>query len=165
MKVAIATRSIDKIDGILEGITCFFQIDEAEIICHTQKVDSGVPDQPFGNATFIGAKNRVNSIRNKFDADLYISCEAGIENFGELYFNVQVVCIYDVRSQKYLWGKSSGWVIPSKDIGLIQEIGLDDYLQSHQNIHDITELLGNECSRKASVKDATWLALCSGKLT
>lgn len=163
LKVAIATSSIEKIHGILDGFSSYFH--ESEIIFYSEKVDSGVPNQPFGIETFTGAKNRVSFILDKFDADYYVSSEAGIESFGELYFNVQVVCIFDTRFKKYLFGKSPGWAIPAKDISLIKEVGLDKYLRNEKNINDITELLGKANSRQNQVKEATYVALCSSKLT
>ena len=95
--------------------------------------------------------------------DLYISCEAGIEDAFEQYFNVQVVCIYESKSQMYLWGKSLGWSIPSEDIEFIKNNNLDKYLRG-KGISCIEELLGTSNSRSSAVAQATEVALASGKL-
>jgi len=44
---------------------------------------SGVADQPISNSeTFLGAKNRANTIFGKFkDADFHVGIEGGIEQF------------------------------------------------------------------------------------
>lgn len=161
MKIAIATHSPDKIGGITRGFSKFFQVEETEIQVHSETTESGVPEQPFDSETYIGALNRVNNIKHILEGfDFYVSCEAGIESFSELSFNVQVVCIYDTNNQKYLWGKSSGWSIPSKDIEIIKEYNLDSYLRN-KGINSIDELLGPSHSRSEFVAQATELALAS----
>ena len=47
MRVAIATDSAEKIKGIKSAFSRFFKIEEDEIEFFHQKVDSGVPEQPF----------------------------------------------------------------------------------------------------------------------
>lgn len=163
MKIAIASNSIEKIDGIKEAFLKFFNDSKINVI-HA-KTDSGVSEQPFDEETYNGAKNRVNNLMKnlKEEADFYISCEAGIESFIGNYFNVQVVCIFERKTQNYLWGKSAGWQIPSKDIQVIENSTLDCYLRK-KGILRINQLLGDENSRKVAVMQATELALCSAKL-
>lgn len=163
MKVQIATNSIEKINGIKIAFSRFFQIDETEVEILHRSVDSGVPDQPFGEDTYLGAINRVNNIIGSEDADFYVSCEAGIEGFLGRYINVQIVCIYDKKSQNYLFGKSAGWQVPSEDIEIIKETNLDTYLRN-KGIMSIEELLGPDYSRAKAVAQATELALASQKL-
>lgn len=114
MKVAIATNSEDKINGIVLAFSRFFSIEKTEIEVFNCSVDSGVSSQPFDDDIYKGALNRVNNIIDSFVADFYVSCEAGIETFLGNYFNVQVICIYD-KTQKYTFGKSAGWQIPAKE--------------------------------------------------
>lgn len=165
MKVAIATNSSEKIAGILEAVSDYFQVDVADIVCYHKAVNSGVPEQPFNEETYVGALNRVNTLCSLVCSDIYVSCEAGIESFTSLYFNVQVVCVYIAQTQNYLWGKSSGWAVPAKDIEEVKERGLDDYLRNTKGVSAITEVFGDKHSRQASIREATWLALCSAKLT
>ena len=164
LKVAIATASREKIDGITKAISRFYNLELPEIeICYAS-VESGVPSQPFNEETYEGALNRVNSIRKKFkEMDLYISCEAGIESTFKQYFNVQVICIFEKKSQMYFWGKSAGWQIPSSDIEIIKATTLDAYLRG-KGITSIEELLGTSNSRSSAIAQATELALASGKL-
>lgn len=164
MRIAIATESREKITGITKGFEIFF---ETNLEVKSQKTESGVPDQPFNYDIFKGAKNRINNLRiaikDDDNLDFYASCEAGIENFGELYFNVQVVCIYDVKNEKYLYGKSMGWQIPKTAIEMIKKSNLDIYLKS-TGIFSIEELLGSENTRSAAVTQATEMALASARL-
>ena len=165
LKVAIATASHEKIDGIIKAISRFYNLELPEIeICYTS-VESGVPSQPFNEETYEGALNRVNNIRKEFkEMDLYNSCEAGIESISfKQYFNVQVICIFEKKSQMYLWGKSAGWLIPSSDIEIIKATTLDSYLR-RKGINSIEELLGTSNSRASAIAQATELALASGRL-
>ena len=164
MRVEIATNSVDKFNGIKVAFTRFFDIEESEIEFHCQKVDSGVSEQPFNEETYQGALNRVNTlIENSEEADFYISCEAGIEEFVGQYLNVQVVCIFDQKNQAYFWGKSAGWQIPSNDIETIKKTNLDCYLRNKE-ITCIEELLGTNYSRAQFISEATELALQASKI-
>ena len=164
LKVAIATASAEKIKGIKDGISRFYHLEQTEIELYSKSTESGVPSQPFGNETYEGAMNRVNGIKEEFPGmDLYISCEAGIESTFGQYFNVQVVCIFENKSKKYFWGKSSGWTIPTEDIKMIKSYTLDTYLRE-KGISCIEELLGTSNSRRSSIAQATELALSCGKL-
>ena len=164
LKVAIATNSQEKISGVKDAIFRFFCIRESEIEFYSEPIESGVSEQPFGDETYKGALNRVNGIKQKFpEMDFCISCEAGIENAFDQYFNVQVVCIFEKKSQMLFWGKSAGWSIPSKDIGIIRKNNLDNYLRG-KGITSIEELLGTSYSRRSAVAQATELALASGNL-
>ena len=164
MRVAIATDSKEKIKGIKSAFSRFFKIEEEQIEFFHQKVESGVSEQPFNEETYEGALNRVNTLIEKSEkADFYISCEAGIEEFFGKYLNVQVICIFDSKNQRYLWGKSSGWQIPSKDIEIIRNSNLDDYLRA-KGIQCAEDLLGADYSRAEVIAQAVEMALASQKL-
>ena len=164
INVAIATKSPDKIEGIKDAFFRFFNIEETDINFYPNSISSGVSEQPFGEETYVGALNRVQDIRRELpNMDFYISCEAGIENAFDQYFNVQVVCIMEAKSLKIAWGKSAGWTIPSKDIEIIRNNNLDTYLRG-KGINSIEELLGKDYSRRSAVAQATELALASRRL-
>lgn len=163
-KVAIATKSTEKIEGVKEAFFRFFDMKENEIDFYSKSIDSGVSEQPFGEETYKGALNRVENVRKEFpEMDFYISCEAGIEEAFGQYFNVQVVCIFDSTLRMFFWGKSFGWSIPSDDIEEIKKDNLDKYLR-RKGLTCIEELLGTLYSRRIAVAQATELALLSGKL-
>ena len=164
MKVAIATNSVDKINGIKQAFSRFFKTEIIEVV--HQSVDSGVPEQPFDSYVYQGAINRVNALKNSLDTedvDFYVSCEAGIEESIGIFFNVQIVCVFDAKSQTYTFGKSTGWQVPSKDIEKIRKTNLDTYLREH-GINKLEDLLENNWSRAESISQATEMALCSMKL-
>ena len=162
MKVAIATSSPQKIAGVIDSIFRFFKLKESELEIYSKAIESGVSEQPFGDETYQGALNRLKGLKNVFPGmDIYVSCEAGIENAFGQYFNVQIVCL-DYNSQIF-WGKSSGWTIPSEDIETIKKINLDKYLRG-KGITCIEELLGPSNSRSRAIAQATELALASGNL-
>lgn len=167
VKVAIATGTYEKIKGIKKAFSRFFNVKETELEVYFEPTDSGVSTQPFDAETYEGARNRVDNIKmsnkERYEYDFYVSCEAGIECFAGIYFNVQVVCIFEVATQKYLFGKSFGWQIPSEDIEIIKERNLDSYLRS-KGLKSIEELLGSLYSRNEAVAQATELALASKKL-
>ena len=142
----------------------FFQVEEADIEFYSMAVESGVSSQPFDDETYQGALNRVKTLREKVpEMDYYVSCEAGIESAFSQYFNVQVVCMFETKSQMHFWGKSAGWSIPSEDIEIIKKNTLDTYLRG-KGLTCIEEILGLANSRRAAVAQATELALASGKL-
>lgn len=164
LKVEIATNSVDKINGIKVAFARFFAIEETELEITHRAVDTGVSEQPFDGETYQGAKNRVDALVGGSEKhDYYVSCEAGIESYLGLYFNVQVVCIYEAKTNKYFFGKSAGWQIPSEEIEVVKKGTLDAYLRS-KGITRIEELLGPEYSRANAVAQATELALASKKL-
>lgn len=164
IKVAIATTSTEKNAGVKEAFLRFFDVKDSEIEFYSRAIQSGVSEQPFGDETYKGALNRVNVIKNDFlEMDYYISCEAGIEKAFDQYFNVQVVCIFETKSQSFFWGKSAGWSIPEEAIDIIKRDNLDTYLRT-KGLTCIEELLGQSNSRRLAVAQATELALASGKL-
>lgn len=162
MKVAIATKSPEKIKGIKEAFSRFFKEEKVELL--PIRADSQVSEQPFDGENFEGAMNRLNSVKVlEKDCDFYVSCEAGIESMGGYFFNVQIVCIFEGKTQSYSWGKSAGWQIPKEHVGVIKETNLDTYLRE-KGIQSMDELLGSSYSREKFVAQATELALASRKL-
>ncbi|MCL2890553.1 MAG: inosine/xanthosine triphosphatase, partial [Methanomassiliicoccaceae archaeon] len=74
-------------------------------------VNSGVPDQPFGDDTYKGAVNRAEAALGEYD--LSVGIEAGVfEMYGHLY-DVQHCAVLD-RNGKLTLGMSSGFMYPDK---------------------------------------------------
>lgn len=176
----IATRSEDKIQGIIKAFAQFFPKEEYEINFYSTKAESGVSNQPFGNDTYQGAYNRINHIKEKYkeilisqgiDVDYYVSCEAGIDDTNKvvangeiitLYASEQVACIYDDKKDTYSFGKSSAWIIPNEDIEEIKNTDLDQYLRARgcRGLNDVGD--GKYNTREESVMEATKSAIASG---
>lgn len=157
ISIAIATNSADKINGIKLAFSRYFKVKETEIAIVHRAAKSGVAEQPFNEETYQGARNRVDTLIPINTFDYYVSCEAGIENVLEdLYFNVQVVCIYDKKN--YFFGKSAGWQIPSRDIETIRKTNLDKYLRD-KGYTCLEDVLGKGYSRQNAVMQATEHAL------
>ncbi|MCI1032568.1 MULTISPECIES: inosine/xanthosine triphosphatase [Raoultella] len=78
--VVSATTNPAKIQAILQAFNEIF----GEGSCHIESVsvESGVPEQPFGNdETRAGARNRVENARAaRPDADFWVAIEAGIDD-------------------------------------------------------------------------------------
>ena len=78
--VVSATTNPAKIQAILQAFNEIF----GEGSCHIESVsvESGVPEQPFGNdETRAGARNRVvNARAARPDADFWVAIEAGIDD-------------------------------------------------------------------------------------
>lgn len=175
----IATTSKDKIDGIRRAFLHYFPEEEFEIKIYSGKIESGVPDQPFGNDTYQGAYNRINNIRKKYEEtfkergigiDYYVSCEAGIDDTNKviidgkvtnLYASEQVICIYSEKQNSYSFGKSSSWTIPEKEIEEIKKNNLDQYLRARgcTGLQDVG--YGKYDSRAIAVMEGTKSAIAS----
>ncbi|GJQ61915.1 MAG: purine NTP phosphatase [Melioribacteraceae bacterium] len=84
---------------------------------------SGVPDQPFDEDTFTGARNRVMDIigRTEFDEkDLAVGIEGGIFHIYNRFIAKGIVCIGD-KSGKIGFGESAGFELPQKVMNKIYE--------------------------------------------
>lgn len=78
--IAAATTNPAKNKAIINAFTAIFGADSCQI--EPVLVDSGVPQQPWGNEeTHRGARNRVaNARRARPDADFWVAIEAGIDD-------------------------------------------------------------------------------------
>lgn len=177
--IVIATTSKDKIEGIKTAFMQFYPENAFNLKIYSNKAESGVPDQPFGNDTYQGAINRINNIREKYEqqlkeqginVDYYVSCEAGIDDTNKivingklstLYASEQVVCIYNPNNDSYTFGKSSAWSLPQKDIEEIINTDLDKYLRKRgcTGLHDVGN--GKYITRKDAVIEGTRSAIAS----
>jgi inosine/xanthosine triphosphatase len=82
------------------------------------EVNSGVPDQPFGNDTYKGAVNRAKAALG--DHPMAVGIEAGVfEMYGNLY-DIQHCAIID-KDGKITIGMSSGFRYPDKVEALIKK--------------------------------------------
>lgn len=90
MKVIVGSKNPVKIESVKEAFSKYF--DDVEI--ESSEVESGVPDQPIGDDTFIGARNRAAKL---FDAnpefDYCVGIEGGIANKFGKWFAFGCMCV------------------------------------------------------------------------
>lgn len=85
-KVIVASQNPVKIEVAKRAFGAIFPNEEFEYI--GVKSESGVPDQPFGEETRVGAMNRLAYIKKMHPgADWYISQEGGLHYDGDKIYN------------------------------------------------------------------------------
>lgn len=157
MKIAIASKSIQKVRGISEAFREFFP--EEHLSTESFAVESGVGIQPINDNVFIGAENRLEQLKKyNYKSDYNISCESGLlEQFGKWY-NFQIVLI-EKGDEKY-FGISSGYEIPEK---YVQKVIESELREVFDEIFDgkggISVLTYDKTNRITLIKNATLMAL------
>ena len=116
MKIIVASENVVKTNATQEAFEKFFSDVEVTGVA----VPSGVPDQPFGEETFQGAKNRVKNLialakSNKTGAEMFVGIEGGVQNLFGKWFAFGAVCIGDLRG-RYGYGLSPHFELPEKII-------------------------------------------------
>lgn len=91
MKVAVGSTNPVKVKAV-ENV---FRIVYGEAEVEGVKAMSGVPSQPFGEETIIGAINRAKSAYATAKLDMGVGIEAGLFRVNEFTLDVQYCAIYD----------------------------------------------------------------------
>ena len=157
MKIAIATTSPTKIQGVLEAFRSYFP--ELKIEVESKGVDSGVGIQPIENDVFIGAENRLDELKsNAISSDYYISCESGLlKQYGK-YYNAQVVLIEKDNIRQF--GISPAFPIPDK---YLEKIIATELCEVFDEVFDgkggVSILTHYQTNRVDLVKYSTLMAL------
>ena len=109
MKVLVASTNPTKIKAVNNAFSKYFR----NVSVKGVKTASGVPEQPFGEETFLGARNRAKSLLSSHaeSADLFVGIEGGIERRFSRLFSFSVVCILD-KNGKMGVGVSSCFELP-----------------------------------------------------
>lgn len=158
-KVKIATENQHKIQTIVKTMEKF--LDE-RILFEGFRSDSGVPEQPLDEQVIKGAENRISSLKQLIKAteyDYLISCEGGIINLYDNWFNVHIVIIEDKEGNRST-GISQGYPIPEKNIQEIQEQGLAKVLDKNFNGKGGMRILTNGMrKREHFIEEATLMAI------
>ena len=92
MKVLVGSTNPTKIESVRVAFSKYFD----DVVVKGIAVESSVADQPFGEETFLGAKNRAESLKSE-DAVFYVGTEAGIFSFSGKSFNIAVTCIINKK--------------------------------------------------------------------
>jgi inosine/xanthosine triphosphatase len=118
-KVIIASKNPVKIQSVKNGFEKMFPDQEFEFT--GVSTPSGVADQPFSNSeTFLGAKNRANTIFTKFeDADFHVGIEGGIEHFeNEME---AFAWVFIISKEKCGKARTGTFFLPNEVVKLIKE--------------------------------------------
>ena len=119
MKILVGSQNPVKIEATKEAFLKYFK--EVEVV--GVEVDSKVSNQPIGEETFEGAKNRalelgkINKIKN-LNAEFCVGIEGGIIKLYSKWFCFGGMCIINNR-EKVGFGTSSCFELPKK---VVQEI-------------------------------------------
>lgn len=88
--------------------------------------DSGVGEQPVGEQTILGARNRISDVKSRIpDLDRIVSIENGIFLEGNDWLDKAVVVIYDPRNDAEHIGYSDAVVFPTEYVERTRKIGFD----------------------------------------
>lgn len=145
MKVLIGTKNPGKILGAKNALENYFQ--DVEVVGISSP--SEVSEQPIGEETFLGAKNRVKNLvkyskENNIDADMFMAVESGIFNDLGFWAVTNVAVIRDKKGNESV-GTSASFPIPNKYLSDIKEIGLGDVMDrifKENNLHNGTGGIG-----------------------
>ena len=104
MKVLIGTKNPGKIKGAKMALENYFE--NVEVVGISSP--SGVSEQPIGEETFVGAKNRVENLvkyalENNISADMFVAVESGI--FSDLGFCYKCCCHSRQKRKSRRWNK------------------------------------------------------------
>jgi inosine/xanthosine triphosphatase len=113
MKILVGSVNPVKVDSVKEAFSnYFFDIEVIGI-----DVESGVPVQPIGDDTFIGARNRANNLlkinnEKNLCADLFVGIEGGIANQFNKWFAFGCMCVIDKHGNEG-FGTSPHFELPN----------------------------------------------------
>lgn len=145
MKVLIGTKNPGKIKGAKMALENYFE--NVEVVGISSP--SGVSEQPIGEETFVGAKNRVENLvkyalKNNISADMFVAVESGI--FSDLgFWAVTNVAVIQDKNGNQGVGTSASFPIPNKYLEEIKTIGLGDVMDKifhENNLHSGTGGIG-----------------------
>lgn len=108
--IKVGTTNPVKVKAIKEAFEHYFE----DVQVRTYKIASYVPEQPIAREVMMGAENRLQNLkRTEEEYDFLVSCEAGIIEQEDHWFNVQLVVIED-KNGKRSTGLSPSFEIPKK---------------------------------------------------
>jgi len=95
-RVMVGSTNPVKIEAARDAFRAYFSDARAEGIA----VPSGVPDQPVGEATFEGARNRADALYRKHESealggDFFVGIEGGVIQHVGRWFAFGAVCVMD----------------------------------------------------------------------
>jgi inosine/xanthosine triphosphatase len=134
MKILVGSQNPVKIASVEESFANYFKTNEVIGV----DVQSGVSHQPFGDETFIGARNRADELKklndeNYLDADFFIGIEGGVIYQFKKWFAFGCLCIIDKEGDTG-FGISPQFELPEHVVEKLQRgIELGDVMDEIQN--------------------------------
>jgi len=100
LHVLVGSLNPVKVGAAQDAFRAYFPDARAEGIA----VPSGVPDQPVGEATYEGARNRADALYRKreseaLDGDFFVGIEGGVIQHVGRWFSFGAVCVVDARGR------------------------------------------------------------------
>lgn len=123
MKIILGSASGRKINITQKVFSQFF--DKESIQVDGFSANSGVPETPYDQETFIGSNNRaLRAKENNPGADFYVGMESGlIERYGHIYEEAWVTVIN--KDGKKFYGYSSGLKVPDYILKRMDELKME----------------------------------------
>lgn len=130
MLVLVGSGNPVKVNAVKDSFSKYFENVEVKSF----PTGSGVPDQPFGEDTFTGAKNRALELveinrKNNLNADYFVGIEGGVLNYFSRWFGFGVMCVVD-KAGKTGFGTSPHFELPQavvdelhngKELGIVMD--------------------------------------------
>lgn len=133
-KIIIASKNPAKIQAVENAFSKVFPKEQFQY--EGISVPSGVPDQPIGEEeTLVGAENRVENAKQKFDGDYWVGLEGGVAESGN---QLEAFAWMVIKSKEmYGKGRTGSFFLPSKVAELVHggmELGhADDVVFGQSN--------------------------------
>lgn len=165
MKILIGSKNPVKIQGAKLAFEQYF--DDVEVIGISVK--SNVSEQPFDDEILLGARNRVQNLKNyayenNIDADYYVSIESGITGKLGFWINTNFALVVDKSGYESI-GISEGFPIPNKYIEEIRQSELGTVMDRLSNVDNVKQKFGGvyvltkQLTREDLTKHAFTMAL------
>lgn len=137
MKVLVGSQNPVKVDAVKEAFSKYFQ--DVETI--GMKVSSDVPDQPFDEQTYEGAKNRALALKKiseeqNLDADFFVGVEGGVIKLYGNWLQFGGMCIIDKKGRTS-FGASPHYPLPDSVVEqLLKGEELGNVMDNISKVHN-----------------------------
>lgn len=134
MKILVGSKNPVKIASVEEAFKNYF----SNVATIGFEVESGVANQPFGDETFVGAKNRamllkeINEEQN-LNSDFFVGIEGGVTKTFDKWFAFGCMCVID-KEGDCGFGLSPHFELPASIVEELKSgIELGDVMDKIQN--------------------------------